>query len=143
MPEIFKSASINEEGLSRRQVQVALKVKEIACDFFQRESSGMSLITVTRATVSADLKNSTLFITVLPEKKEEAALDFARRQRTDLRNRVKKQLQIKTIPFFEIEIDYGEKNRQHIDELLMQDKVDKIKKEVEREGEESEIEESK
>lgn len=134
------SQNINEEGLTRRQVQVALKLREIAQAFFQRESSGLSLITVTRATISPDFRNGTIFITVLPEKKEEAALDFARRQRTELRTKIKKELQIKNIPFVEIEIDFGEKNRQHIDELLMQDKVDKVNKEV-AEGVEEIVEE--
>lgn len=136
LPKVFVAPGVSEEGLSRRQVQVSLKIRELASDFFQKESSGMSLITVTRATVSPDLKNSTVFITVLPETKEAAALDFARRMRTDLRTHVKKQLQIKAIPFFEIEIDFGEKNRQHIDELLMQDKVDRVKRDAEEEVEE-------
>ena len=30
---------------------------------------------------------------------------------------------MKVIPFFEIEIDYGEKNRQHVDALLRKDKL--------------------
>lgn len=115
----------NEDGLTKRQVQVSLRLREIAQDFFQRESSGLSLITVTRATVSPDLRNATIFITVLPENKEIAALDFAKRQRTELRTDIKKKLQIKVIPFVEIEIDYGEKNRQHIDTLLTKDKADR------------------
>jgi ribosome-binding factor A len=118
--------NIKGEGLSRRQIQINLKLREIAQDFFQRESSGLSLITVTRAEVSPDLRNATIFLTVLPESKEASALDFARRQRTDLRTAIKKKLPIKTIPFVEIEIDFGEKNRQHIDELLLQDKVRRI-----------------
>ena len=87
-------------------------------DFFQRESSGASLITVTRCEVSQDMKHSTLFITAIPEEKEPAALDFAKRMRSELRHTVMKRLPVKVIPFFEIEIDYGEKNRQHVDELL-------------------------
>lgn len=115
----------NEDGLTKRQVQVSLRLREIAQDFFQRESSGLSLITVTRATVSPDLRNTTIFITVLPENKEASALDFANRQRSDLRTEIKKKLQIKVIPFVSIEIDYGEKNRQHIDTLLTKDKADR------------------
>ena len=114
---------VNEEGLSRRQIQVGLKLREIAQSFFQRESSGLSLITVTRASISPDFRSGTIFITVLPESKEQAALDFARRMRTDLRTKIKKEMQIKAIPFVEIEIDFGEKSRQHIDELLLQDKA--------------------
>ena len=63
-----------------------------------------------------------LFITAIPESKEPAALDFAKRMRSDLRHRVMKRLPIKVIPFFEIEIDYGEKNRLHVEALLRKDK---------------------
>ena len=108
---------------SKRQTQVALEILSIAQNFFQRESSGLSLITVTRAEVSADLKYATLFITAIPEEKEPAALDFAKRMRSELRHTVMKRLPIKVIPFFEIEIDYGEKNRQHIDALLRKEKL--------------------
>ena len=99
----------------------------IAQDFFQRESSGASLITVTRAEVSADMKHGTIFITAIPESKEPAALDFAKRMRSELRHKVMKRLPVKVIPFFEVEIDYGEKNRQHIDELLRKEKLENEK----------------
>lgn len=108
---------------TKRQIQMALEILSIAQDFFQRESSGASLITVTRAEVSADMQHSTIFITAIPEEKEPAALDFAKRMRSELRHTVMKRLPIKTIPFFEIEIDYGEKNRVHVDELLRKDRI--------------------
>lgn len=111
------------EEKSRRQIQVGFELRAIAQDFFQRESSGASLITVTDAEVSPDLTNAKILITVLPENKEQAALDFAKRMRTDLRTAIKKKLQIRTIPFVEVDIDYGEKNRQHIDKLLREDKI--------------------
>jgi ribosome-binding factor A len=107
-----------DKAPTKRQTQVGLELRSIAQDFFQRESSGASLITVTRAEVTANLKSATIYITVLPESKEAAALDFAKRMRSDLRESVKKKLPIKVIPFFDIEIDYGEKNRVHISELL-------------------------
>lgn len=107
---------------SQRQKQISLEILAIAQDFFQRESSGASLITVTRAEVSPDMRHGTIFITVLPESKEEAAINFAKRMRSELRHKVMKRLPVKVIPFFEVEIDYGEKNRQHIDELLRKEK---------------------
>lgn len=107
---------------SKRQTQISLEILAIAQDFFQRESSGASLITVTRAEVSADMKHGTIFITAIPESKEPAALDFAKRMRSELRHKVMKRLPVKVIPFFEIEIDYGEKNRLHVEELLRKDK---------------------
>ena len=105
---------------TKRQTQVSLEVLAIAQDFFQRESSGASMITVTRADVSADMRHGTIFITVLPENKEEAAINFAKRMRSELRHYVMKRLPVKVIPFFEVEIDYGEKNRLHVDALLRQ-----------------------
>jgi ribosome-binding factor A len=108
---------------SKRQTQISLEILAIAQDFFQRESSGASMITITRSEVSADMKHGTLFITVLPENKEEAAINFAKRMRSELRHYVMKRLPVKVIPFFEVEIDYGEKNRLHVDSLLRQDKL--------------------
>jgi ribosome-binding factor A len=108
---------------SQRQLQVEQQVLGIAQDFFQRESSGASMITVTRTEISRDMKHGTIFITVLPENKEEAAINFAKRMRSEMRHFVMKRLPVKVIPFFEVEIDYGEKNRLHVDELLRKDKL--------------------
>ena len=107
---------------SQRQIQIALEIKAIAQDFFQRESSGASLITVTNTEVSKDMKHGTIFISVLPENKEDAAINFAKRMRSELRQAVMKRLPIKVIPFFEVEIDYGEKHRQNIDKILRETK---------------------
>lgn len=107
---------------TERQLKVEQQILGLAQDFFQRESSGLSMITVTRAEVSKDMHNGTIFMTVLPESKEEAALNFAKRMRGDMRHYIMKRLPVKVIPFFEIELDYGEKNRQHIDELLRKEK---------------------
>ena len=108
---------------SQRQLQVEQQVLGITQDFFQRESSGASMITVTRTDISRDMKHGTIFITVLPENKEDAAINFAKRMRSELRHFVMKRLPVKVIPFFEVEIDYGEKNRLHVDELLRKDKA--------------------
>jgi len=93
-------------------------IKELSAQFLSRENNRTSLITVTSANCSPDLKQATIFITVLPESKEKGALDFVKRRRKDLREFLKKNLEIKIIPFVDIEIDRGEKNRQKIDELL-------------------------
>jgi ribosome-binding factor A len=108
---------------SQRQTKVSLEILAIVQDFFQRESSGLSLMTITRCEISPDMRQGTIYMTVLPVEKEQAALDFARRMRTDMRKYVMKRLPVKVIPFFEIEIDYGEKNRQHIDELLRKEQT--------------------
>lgn len=107
---------------TERQLKVEQQVLGIVQDFFQRESSGLSMITVTRTDISRDMKHGTIFISVFPENKEEAAINFAKRMRSEMRHYVMKRLPVKVIPFFEVEIDYGEKNRLHVEKLLREDK---------------------
>src|SRR4051812_35573501 len=102
---------------SQRQVQVAETIAHIAADYIARESNRESLITVTRADVSPDLKNAIIFFSVLPEKYEEPALHFLRRSRTDFRDYLKTKAAMKFLPNIDFEIDFGEKNRQRIDDL--------------------------
>src|SRR5450830_268553 len=102
----------------QRNEKVANFIKELSAQFLARENNKTSLITVTSATASPDLKRATIFITVLPISKEHNALDFAKRKRGELREFLKSKMQTKVVPFIDIEIDEGEKNRQKIDELL-------------------------
>lgn len=111
------ASDIHHEG-GRRDERAANLIKELAAQFLERENNGTSLITVTHATCSPDLRRATIYITVLPETAEQAALDFAKRRRSDLRDYVKKNMNTKTVPFLDVEIDRGEKNRQRIDSLL-------------------------
>ncbi|MBY0376385.1 ribosome-binding factor A [Patescibacteria group bacterium] len=104
--------------MSQRTDKVSNLVRELAAQFLARENNKTSLITVTSTNVSPDLKKGTIFITVLPESKEHDALEFAKRKKGELRDYLKQNMETKSIPFIEIEIDHGEKNRQKIDELL-------------------------
>lgn len=94
-------------------------LKQLAAKFFNLESNGASLITVTSAKLSPDGKYMTFFISVLPIEKEQAALDFLKRKRKDLREYVKNHIRMGRLPFLDVAIDRGEKNRQKIDELLL------------------------
>lgn len=102
---------------SRRQTQVAEIIAHRAADFFQRESNQQSLVTVTRADVSPDLKNVLIFLSVLPESAEEDVLLFAKRNRTEFRDYLKSHTKLKFLPHVDFVIDYGEKNRQRVDDL--------------------------
>lgn len=105
---------------SQRQAQIAETLAHLAADYFARESNRESLVTITRADVSPDLKNVTIFFSVLPEKYEEPVLHFARRSRTDFRNFLKDKAEMRFLPNVDFQIDYGEKNRQRIDDLTRQ-----------------------
>ena len=104
--------------MSQRNEKIANYIKELAAQFLARENNKTSLITVTSATVSPDLKRATIYITVFPDSKEKFALEFVKRKRKELREFLKKNMTVKIIPLIDIAIDLGEKNRQKIDELL-------------------------
>ena len=105
---------------SRRQIQVSETLAHTAGDYFARESNRESLITITRADVSPDLKSVKIYFTVLPEKFEIAALNFAKRSRSDFREYIKKHTALNRLPHIDFAIDSGEKNRQRIDDLTRQ-----------------------
>jgi ribosome-binding factor A len=102
-----------------RGEKIAGHIKELAATYIEREASNTSLITVTRVLISPDNKNATIMISVLPREKENAAYGFIKRNLGDLRKHITKNLKINPIPFLNVEIDEGEKNRQKIDELLL------------------------
>lgn len=92
-------------------------IREAAAEFLQRESNYTSLITVTSVSVSDRGRRATIFITVLPDSKEEGALGLAKRKRNDFREFFKTKARVRALPFFDFAIDKGEKNRQQIDEI--------------------------
>jgi ribosome-binding factor A len=103
--------------MTQRQEKVSQEIKEVVARFLEAESNRTSLITVTKADVSPDLKNAKIYISVLPEEKEKAALDFCKRKRSEIKHQIKKKMSLRVIPFVDVEIDKGEKNRQRIHEL--------------------------
>ena len=102
---------------SIRQTQVEEALAHLAGDFLARESSVKALITVTRAKVAPHFKTATIYFSVLPQTREGDALKFAKRSRSDFREYIKNHAVLHPIPLVDFEIDFGEKNRQRIDEL--------------------------
>jgi len=101
-----------------RNEKIKNAIKELAALFIEREAGVTSMITVTRVLLSNDNKKATIMISVLPRDKEQAAYGFIKRNLGELRKHVTKGLRINPIPFLDVQIDEGEKNRQKIDELL-------------------------
>jgi ribosome-binding factor A len=104
--------------MTQRNEKINNLIKELAANFLNKESNKTSLVTVTDCSTSQDMKRATIFFTVLPDSKENAMLEFAKRKRTEFRDFLKKNMKSKLIPFIDFAIDQGEKNRQKIDELL-------------------------
>ncbi len=92
-------------------------IRELAAEYFSRESNRQSLITITGVEIFSRGGKARILMTVLPENAEASALEFAHRQLTDFRQYVMEKSRIGRIPFFEVAIDIGEKNRQKIDEI--------------------------
>jgi len=92
-------------------------VRKAAAEFLLRESNGASLITVTRVQFSKDGKYATILVTVLPEDKEDSALEFVQRKRSDFIEYVKGHTKIGRLPYFDFQIDSGEKHRQKLDTI--------------------------
>lgn len=109
--------------MSERQEKISHEIQKLAALFLEREGDKTSLITVTRADIAPDLKHSTIYISVLPDNKAEAALYFCKRKMTDFKKFAMKRLSMKAIPFFDVVLDRGEKNRQRIDELERETKI--------------------
>jgi ribosome-binding factor A len=92
-------------------------IREAAALFLQKESNYTSILTVTDVTLSERSNNATIYFTVLPVDKEKGALDFVKRKRAEFREYFKSRARMRALPFFDFEIDKGEKNRQRIDEI--------------------------
>lgn len=101
-----------------KQEKMTSVIIPVVAEYLNYHGNGSSMITVTNCIVSDDLKRATVYITVLPDAKEAEALNFAKRQRSEIREYLKKKTKIGLLPFIDIEIDQGEKHRQRIDELL-------------------------
>ena len=103
---------------SRRQHKVAEEIAHQGGEFIARYvKGGGSLITVTRAEISPDLKRVTVLVTVLPASREEESLKTLKRLRTDFHDYLKEKTVLRNVPTVDFEIDLGEHNRQRIDEL--------------------------
>jgi ribosome-binding factor A len=89
----------------------------LVADFVRQEANTNPLITVTRIDTSPDMKRAVVMITAYPTEREEAAVIFMKRKGTELRDHIKKNSRLRHIPHFEFMLDYGERNRQHVDEV--------------------------
>ncbi len=98
-----------------RHDRVRSLLSEQVASFIREESNANPLITVTRLDITPNYRNVTVYFTTIPETGQEDALVFLQRKGGELRGHVMKRSNMKVVPFFTFEIDYGERNRQQID----------------------------
>jgi ribosome-binding factor A len=94
-----------------------LIIAEAAASFILHEANTNPLITVTGADASQDERNVTILFTTFPEGKEEDAQVFLKRSAGAFREYLKKHTRLKHIPNVSFMLDYGERHRQHIDDI--------------------------
>ena len=94
-------------------------LKDLTADFLERISNRRSLITVTGLEVTDNEKEATILISVLPDHQGHAAVDFISRNLTELRQYIMKKSKLRSVPYFKVVLDLGEKNRQLIDTLSL------------------------
>jgi len=92
-------------------------LRKLAADFVLRESTPASLITITRVELNPSGKSAHLFFTTLPETQQDTALKFLERKGGEFHAFIRKHSKIGILPHLAWKIDYGERNRQRLDEL--------------------------
>ena len=103
---------------THRKEKLIEQIHHCASEFTQKESNQKSMITITRVELSSDSKKAIVLFTVLPENQEKAALDFLKRNLREFRHYVNQNTKIGQVPWFDFEIDQGEKSRQKIDTIV-------------------------
>ena len=103
--------------MTKRQDRLNELLRETAASFTQTITNNQSLITITRADVSPDVKQCKIYFTSLPEDQQHIAEPFLNRHASELRAYAKSRLNMKRLPFFKFELDHGERHRQKIDEI--------------------------
>ena len=103
--------------MDNRNEKAAELIRKSAAEFLAREAGPQSLITVTAAHISSDFGYAKIFLTVMPEEREAAALALANRHADDYKAFLKTRAKLPRTPHVEFLIDKGQKSAQRLDEL--------------------------
>lgn len=103
--------------MTLRDEKAASELRDLAGEFIAREAGRTTLITPTRAMYGNDRKHATVYVSVFPHSEMEHALAFLARNEGEFREYLKKHGRFSVLPFVKFEEDFGEQNRQRLDEL--------------------------
>ncbi len=81
------------------------------------ESPNESFITITRADTSPNLRNSKIFVSVIPEEKQKSAVKFLNRNIYRLQQKINKRLHMRPVP----KIRFVEDNK-----ILEEERIDRL-----------------
>lgn len=100
-----------------RENKAAELLTQLAAQYIAREAGRTTLITPTHSHIGSDRKNAIIFVSVFPTEEGPHALTFLTRHKDLFREYLKKHSRLARLPYITFELDYGELNRQRIDEL--------------------------
>ena len=100
-----------------KREKIGEMIHRLAAAFVRDEASQASLLTITRVELNESGKEATVYFTTLPESGQKAALKFLERKTKEFQKYVRDESRIGFVPHITFHIDYGERNRQRLDEL--------------------------
>lgn len=100
-----------------RKNRIEEEYRKYISEYIERETNRDALISVTRIDLNEKMTEGIVFVSVLPESKEDSVIFFLTRNGSDIKKYLRKTVPHLRSPFFKFMIDYGEKNRLRIDQL--------------------------
>lgn len=101
----------------RHREKLAEAIKREAAKYIAENANRSPLITVTDAIMPSKTEKIKILVTVYPETREQAALEYLDRNRWDLYETLKERIRSRALPDIKFAIDGGEKNRQRIEQI--------------------------
>ena len=89
----------------------------LSAEFVRDNATSASLLTVTRVELSPTGKEAKIYFTTMPENEEDTALKFLLRKAPEFKKYIRDESRLGFVPHIDFKIDYGERNRQRLDEL--------------------------
>lgn len=102
-----------------RHDRVQEQIHHLAAEFVRNEATSASLLTITRVVLNPSGKDAKIFFTTIPSDQEDTALKFLERKTPEFKIYVRDHTRIGMIPHLSFHIDYGERNRQRLDEISL------------------------
>ena len=103
--------------MTMRDEKAGSELLHLAGEFIAREAGRSTLITPTRVVFGKSLKIADILVSVYPQDQGDHAVAFLNRNAKEFREFLKKHGRFSVLPFVTFAIDYGEQNRQRLDEL--------------------------
>lgn len=103
--------------MTLRDEKAGKELLQLAGEFIAREAGRSTLITPTRVEFGSSPKQAYIFVSVYPREQEEHALEFLNRNASEFRTYLKRHGRFSILPFVTFQADFGEHNRQRLDEL--------------------------